>query len=67
MPARSIDNILPSQPINVNAVSTNSPEITEVSALAYQCFWTYMLHSYSMLPTTMKMSRLTEGVTSPIM
>ena len=67
MPARGIDNIRPSQPIDVDAVSADSPEIAEVSALAYQCFWTYMLHSYSMLPTTMKMSRLTEGATSPIM
>ena len=66
MPAKGRDDARLSQPIDVDAVSSDSPEIAEVSALAYQCFWTYMLHSYSILPTTMKVTRLTEGVMSPI-
>ena len=36
MPARSMDDVPPLQPIDVDAVSTDLPKIAEVSALAYQ-------------------------------
>ena len=36
MPARSMDDVPPLQPIDVDAVSADSPEIAEASALPYQ-------------------------------